>query len=103
MDVSWTTNGGNFETELALDKDTGLWDEFNPTIYRLMVGFGTNTPNGRHFGLRDFKAAGQDFEINGRKTYLRGTHFGGDFPLTGYPPTDVDHGKRFFKRARIGG
>ena len=100
MDVSWATNGGNFETELALDKDAGLWDEFNPTIYRLMVGFGTNSGNGRHFGLRDFKAAGQDFEINGRKTYLRGTHFGGDFPLTGYPPTDVESWKKIFQTCK---
>jgi hypothetical protein len=100
MDVSWTTNGGNFETELALDKDAGLWDEFTPTIYRLMVGFGTNSGNGRHFGLRDFKAVGQDFEINGRKIYLRGTHFGGDFPLTGYPPTDVESWKKIIKTCK---
>ena len=97
MNVVWSTNGGYFETELALDKDAGLWDEFNPTIYRLMVGFGTNSGNGRHFGLRDFKAVGQDFEINGRKTYLRGTHFGGDFPRTGYPPTDVESWKKIIQ------
>ena len=100
MNVSWTTNGGNFETELALDKDAGLWDEFNPTIYRLMIGFGTNTGSGRHFGLRDFKAVGQDFEINGRKTCLRGTHFGGDFPLTGYPPTDVESWKKIIQTCK---
>ena len=100
MDVFWTTNGGNFETELALDKDAELWDEFNPTIYRLMVGFGTNSANGRHFGLRDFKAVGQDFEINGRKVYLRGTHFGGGFPLTGYPPTDVESWKKIFQTCK---
>jgi hypothetical protein len=100
MDVSWTTNGGNFETELALDKDAGLWDEFNPTIYRLMVGFGANSGNGRHFGLRDFKAAGQDFEINGRKACLRGTHFGGDFPRTGYPPTDVESWKKIIQTCK---
>jgi hypothetical protein len=98
--VAWTTNGGTFEIELALDRDAKPWDEFNPTIYRLAVWLGDYTPNGRHFGLREFKAVGQDFEINGRKTYLRGTHFGGDFPLTGYPPTDVESWKKIFQTCK---
>ncbi len=28
------------------------------------------------------------FYVDGRLEYFRGTHFGGDFPLTGYPTTD---------------
>ena len=90
VQVNWATNGGTFECELNLNSDARLWDEFNPTIYRLMVWFGDNTTAGRHFGLREFKANGTDFEINGRKTFLRGTHHGGDFPLTGFPETDVE-------------
>ena len=40
-------------------------------------------------GLRDFHAEGNQFILNGRPINFRGTHSGGDFPLTGYPPTDV--------------
>jgi hypothetical protein len=30
------------------------------------------------------------FVIDGHLTYFRGTHFGGDYPLTGYPETGLD-------------
>ncbi len=35
--VTWSTNGGTFETELSLRSDVKFWDEFDPTIYRLAV------------------------------------------------------------------
>jgi hypothetical protein len=95
--VSWTTNGGSFETELTLDPSAELWDEFHPTIYRLAVFVEGGEPAGVHFGLREFKAKGQEFTLNDQPVYLRGTHFGGDFPLAGYPPTDVDSWKTIFK------
>ena len=41
------------------------------------------------FGLREFKAVGNYFEINGRRTFLRGKHDGLIFPRTGYAPTDL--------------
>ena len=34
---------------------------------------------------------GRNIVINGKATYMRGTHFGGDFPLTGYPNTDYPY------------
>ena len=98
--IAWSTNGGTFEVELALRADAGLWDEFDPTIYRLAVWLGNNTPNGRHFGLRDFRADGNQFVLNGQPMYIRGTHFGGDFPRTGYPPTDVDSWIKIFQTCK---
>jgi len=94
--VTWSTNGGTFETELSLRSDAGLWDEFNPAIYRLVVVLGKQDVAGAHFGLRDFHADGTQFILNARPLYFRGTHFGGDFPLTGYPPTDVESWKKIF-------
>ncbi len=41
------------------------------------------------FGLREIAARDKDILINGRPVNLRMTHFGGDFPLTGYPAMDV--------------
>ena len=98
--VSWTEHGGTFQTEVTLRSGAKLWDEFAPTIYRLAMWFDDHDPVGTHFGLREFKTVGTDFEINGRKTYLRGTHFGGDFPLTGYPPTDVESWKKMFQTCK---
>lgn len=34
---------------------------------------------------------GRNIVINGKATYMRGTHFGGDFPLTGFPETDYSY------------
>lgn len=39
----------------------------------------------RNMEVRDGK-----FYVDGRPEYFRGTHFGGDYPLTGYPETDPD-------------
>jgi len=98
--VAWSTNGGTFETELSLRSDAGLWDEFKPTIYRLAVELGHFDTAGAHFGLRDFRADGHQFILNGRPIYIRGTHFGGDFPLTGYPPTDVESWEKIFQTCK---
>ena len=52
------------------------------------------------FGLRDLHAEGNQFILNGHPMYFRGTHFGGDFPLTGYPPTDVASWKKIFQTCK---
>jgi beta-galactosidase len=77
-----------------------LWDEFSPNLHRLTLrlqGGGVDESKELVFGLREFKTEGGDFVVNGRKTYLRGTHHGGDFPLTGYPPTDVEYWRRILR------
>jgi hypothetical protein len=97
--AQWATNGGTAEIEVILPRDARLWDEFTPELHTVAIQLAT--PAGTHeqtipFGLREFKTQGQDFLINGRPAHLRGTHHGGDFPLTGYPPTDVDYWRRVF-------
>lgn len=37
---------------------------------------------------RRIEAVSGDFVIDGHKEYMRGTHFGGEYPLTGYPETN---------------
>jgi len=90
--VSWDAHGGTFEITAALGADAVLWDEFHPALQHLTVALAGNHADdcrGITFGLREFKAQGQQFLLNGRPVYLRGTHDGGGFPLTGAPPTDV--------------
>jgi hypothetical protein len=55
------------------------------------------------FGLRDLGVSGTQFTINGRKIFLRGTLECCIFPLTGYPPTDVEPWKRIMRIARAHG
>lgn len=76
------------------------WDEFNPELQTLNIKItGDNADDEKTvtFGITDFKAQGKDFILNGRPVYFRGTHHGGDFPLTGYPPTDVAYWKKIFQ------
>lgn len=85
---------------VPLSPQAKLWDEFSPNLHRLtlrLTGGGVDESKELIFGLREFKTEGSDFVINGRKTYLRGTHHGGDFPLTGYPPTDVEYWRRILR------
>jgi hypothetical protein len=71
------------------------WSEFSPALYKLSVTLKGSDGKvvdslSRNFGMRDFKTSGTHFEVNGRQIFLRGTLECCIFPLTGYPPTDVD-------------
>ena len=101
--VNWTTNGGQGEFVVPLAPNAQAWDEFHPALQRLNVrlkGNGADDAQEVVFGLREFKADGRDFTINGRRTSLRGTHHGGDFPLTGFPPTDVEYWRHLLQTCR---
>ncbi|HTR40122.1 MAG TPA: discoidin domain-containing protein [Pseudomonadales bacterium] len=107
FNINWSTNGGEFEADLDLGASVEPWDEFHPNIYILDYhlyinsGIESNTVASRlQFGFRDFHAEGNQFILNGHPMYFRGTHFGGDFPLTGYPPTDVASWKKIFETCK---
>ncbi len=104
--VAVPTNG--VTTELTCGLETNRWDEFSPQMQELTLSIAAE--NGRDLekrkvvvGLRDFKTSGQEFIVNGRPTHLRGTHHGGDFPLTGYPPCDVEYWLKLFKTCKAWG
>jgi len=105
--IAWDESGASFEFDLPLGEDALLWDEFAPGLYQLALelipddGFPNTDCASRFthqvtFGLREFRAADRGFAINGRPTHLRGTHHGGDFPITGYPPCDVEYWRKLF-------
>lgn len=93
--VLWDKEGG--KTEISLDfpgaKD---WNEFHPQLYKIALGLNGDTKE-LTFGFSSIKAEGSEFRLNGRVIYLRGTHHGGDFPLTGYPPTDKAYWLKIFR------
>ncbi|MDR1121705.1 MAG: beta-glucuronidase [Dysgonamonadaceae bacterium] len=96
-------NTADMQIELPMGNDFLIWDEFNPNLYKLKVSI--QTPDGTdvkeiRFGMREFTIDGRWFYVNGRKTQLRGTLECCVFPLTGYPPTDVDSWLRIFRICR---
>ncbi len=97
--VEWTTNGGAFNCRLALGADAPLWDEFHPAMMSLSAKL-VDAEVSTTFGLREISTDGTQFTVNGRKTFFRGTLECCVFPLTGYPPTDVDSWKRIIGIAK---
>lgn len=104
--IQFNTTVTNFEATLTFDSAIYPWDEFQPLLYRLNARIAKSddrTVNDQaytRFGLRDIKTSGQEFIVNGRPSHLRGTHHGGDFPLTGYPPCDVEYWRKLFQTCK---
>lgn len=94
----------NGNQEIVIEYDMGenpkLWDEFNPNVYQMQITLESKSGIDSKiidFGMRDFEADGTIFTINKRPVFLRGTLECAIFPLTGYPPTDIDAWKRILK------
>ena len=88
---------GSFEIDYPMGDSPLLWDEFNPNLYTMQLRLKSDLGISEKevtFGMRDFIVDGKRFAINGRPVYLRGTLECSIFPLTGFPPTDVDEWKR---------
>jgi hypothetical protein len=80
-----------------------MWSEFNPALYKLAVTLksgGIIDNDTVNFGMRKFSTLGTQFTINGIKTFLRGKHDACVFPLTGYPPMDVEAWRKVFRIAK---
>ena len=89
--------------EYPMGEKTLLWDEFNPNVYELSISMKSKNSfdfQSVDFGFRDFKAEGTRFAINGRPVFLRGTLECAIFPLTGYPPTDIESWKKVYKAVK---
>jgi len=95
--VRWSANGGTAEINVRFPASTQTWDEFHPVLHDIRLQLqGKNVADTRNvrFGFAQIAADGKKFMLNGRQIFLRGTHHGGDFPLTGYPPTDVAYWRK---------
>jgi len=85
-----------------MGSDVQLWSEYHPALYHLSVML--KDPAGKvldeaivDFGMREFRADGRRFAINGHQVFLRGTVECCIFPLTGYPPMDEGSWERVFR------
>ena len=81
---------GAFSFTVPLPEEVPLWSEYTPAMPLFMLTLENGESTCAAFGLRDFTAAGDHFEINGHPVMLRGKHDGMAFPLTGAAPTDPE-------------
>jgi hypothetical protein len=90
------------ENDYAMGENPRLWDEFAPNLYEMMARVegcteGVWDVRTVRFGMREFKAGGTRFAVNGRPVFLRGTLECAIFPRTGYPETTIDAWRRIFR------
>ncbi|MCU0362150.1 MAG: beta-galactosidase [Bacteroidales bacterium] len=92
-ELAFSSEGTAAAIDYPMGEDPQLWSEFNPSLYRLTVKL--RKAGGRladsadeTFGMREFRAEGTRFAVNGTPVFLRGTTECCIFPLTGYPPCD---------------
>lgn len=89
--------------EYALGDECSLWDEYEQPVYNLTVIISHEEiidSKSVSFGMRHFTTNGTQFEINGRKTFLRGKHDAAVFPLSGHTPMEAEDWIRVFKIAK---
>jgi len=98
------------EVDYPMGDDVLLWDEFSPAMYRLTVSLKAAADDKTFssektvtFGMRKIGTKGTQFTVNDRLTFLRGTLECCIFPLTGYPPTDVEEWLRILRTAKAHG
>lgn len=86
-----------YEFTYPLGSKALLWSDLQPALYQLKVTIDGIDDTTVRFGLRDFKADGPYFTINGSKTFLRGKHDACVFPLTGYTAMNLEEWQRYFR------
>jgi hypothetical protein len=101
--VALRKGDNSIELTYSMGSKTRFWSEFDPALYKLAVtlkGEKVLDNTTLDFGMRKFSTQGTQFTINGTKTFLRGKHDACVFPLTGYPPMDVEGWQKVFRIAK---
>lgn len=76
------------------------WDEFDPELYTLTVKYsceGFTDEKSVCFGMRTIRTENKKILLNDKPISLRGTIDCAIYPLTGYPPTDINVWRKNFK------
>jgi len=102
-----TTGAFRMERTLKVE-NANLWNEFEPHLYtaKVLLSCGDDQAADQKsitFGFRQLGTKDGRISINGVPVFLRGTLECSIFPLTGYPPTDVDSWKRIIKICKAHG
>ncbi|MBP7052856.1 MAG: glycoside hydrolase [Phycisphaerae bacterium] len=98
--VTWGADGGQAQIEVSLGAEARLWDEFDPALHQVTVSLtapGVDDSACVTFGLREVGTEGLYLTMNGKRFLARGVLECAVFPLTAYPPTDVDSWRRIIR------
>lgn len=108
--VDYKGSRATIAVDYPLGDGVQAWDAFHPALYRLTVKLEGRTKKVRTtdeavvtFGMREIATEGTQFVLNGSPLFLRGTLECCVFPLTGYPPTDLDAWKRIIRVCKAHG
>lgn len=91
---------GFAEFTYQMGENIQLWSEYSPNLYTMAIEFDNGDTEHIKFGMREFKADGMEFRINGEPVFLRGKHDGLVFPITGAAPADVESWVKVLKTAK---
>ncbi|MCX8497309.1 MAG: hypothetical protein ORN51_14095 [Akkermansiaceae bacterium] len=101
LPAAWNAQAGTITIDLTQFKTIPLWSEFHPNLCTLDLTLTDQTGSSDHratrFGFRKISNIGKSLVLNNLPIFLRGTHEGASFPLTGHPPTAVEDWRRIFK------
>lgn len=105
VSVSYTmaAGTGKVEANYPMGDEVKLWSEFTPELYQLNATWTSAdvvSAKTVDFGMRKFTNRDAQFQINGQRTFMRGTLECCIFPLTGTPPMDKEGWKKVFGTAR---
>ena len=98
--VTWDAQGGKIKHPLDFAGSLSVWSEFHPHLHQLSLTLQSENDQDTQelsFGLRKIARSGMSITLNDLPVFFRGTHEGCSFPLTGYPPMDVEGWRRIFK------
>lgn len=88
---------------VELGPDAQLWSEHTPVVYTMNVSLRSDSGDDAFssaFGLREFKANGTRFEVNGQPVFLRGTLECCVFPQTGYPAMQPEYWIKIYDKCK---
>jgi Glycosyl hydrolases family 2, sugar binding domain/Glycosyl hydrolases family 2 len=97
---------GRAEIIIPMDREPRAWNEFTPHLYQADIVLESSSGKdlrSETFGFRDLSRKEGRLAINGVPIFLRGTLECAIFPLTGYPPTDLDAWRRIVKICKAHG
>ncbi|MFZ5831354.1 MAG: discoidin domain-containing protein [Planctomycetota bacterium] len=105
--VTIRPGGTTIDQTLSFNREAERWDEFQPALCELEAALQSDEQGAAcrrvTFGVRHVGTKGGQIVLNGRPIFLRGTLECCIFPLTGYPPCDVESWKRIIQVCKAHG
>ncbi len=92
--------GLDFESLVTHELLRLKWDEFRTVRFFLAAQLHQEPAVSAPVPNREITTRDKDILVNSRPVNLRLTHFGGDFPLTGYPAMDVPSWKKIIQTCK---